>query len=193
MTRTSDGLTDGQLDWTHLTAAIPAQGLDMRRSATAEQRQAVAAALELLGLERLDVRYRITQAARGRFRLTGKLKARVVQACIITLEPVSADLAEPFDAEFWPADAMPDATAVAPPAGDRAVLEDDGPEPIEHNQIDAGRIVFEALATALDPYPRAPGAALEWPEPAVEDGAANGAPATGNPFAALAKLKSPGK
>lgn len=177
------------LDWTHPTAAIPAQGLDLRRSATQEQCQAIATALELLGLDRLDVRYRITQAARGRFRLTGKLKVRVMQACVVTLEPVAADLEESFAAEFWPADTIPDATEVAGSGGDRAVLDDDPPEPIEQNQIDAGRIVVETLATALDPFPRAPGAVLDWREPAAGERAASNGPAAGNPFAALAKLK----
>ena len=38
-------------------------------------------------------------------------------------------------------------------------------EPIEHGTIEVGRVVFETLSAALDPYPRKSGATLEWQDP----------------------------
>ena len=189
------------LGWTHPTTAIVATGLEVRGQATADQLVALAEFLGLLGLERLQARYKITQLPRGRFRLNGKLDAKVVQACVVTLDPVPADLRETFDVEFWPQEAVASAR-IKSGAGDQSVLQGDEPEPIVHNTIDAGRIVFETLAAALDPFPRAPHAMLELPRAHDEtadgptdrtvDGtvpAANGQTgASTHPFAALAKL-----
>ena len=52
------------------------------------------------------------------------------------------------------------------------------PEPVGPQGIDLGEAVAQQLAIALDPYPRAPGAALP-EEPR----------AAGGPFAALKSLK----
>ena len=51
-------------------------------------------------------------------------------------------------------------------------------------EIDVGRVVFETLSAALDPYPRKNGASLEWQDPE----SAEGVGASG-PFGALKKLK----
>ena len=180
------------LDWTHPTAAIPATGLDAHRKASAAEGAAVAAAADILGVERLEARYRITPAGRGRYLLEGKIRARVVQACVVTLDPVAAELAEPFSVEFWPPEA-PERKGKADPAPgavvEQEVFVDDEPERIENNAIDAGRIVFETLVTALAPYPRAPGAELELPSDAGNAGSDDAKP--DHPFAALAKLKPP--
>ena len=55
-------------------------------------------------------------------------------------------------------------------------------ERIENDRIAVGRIVYEALAAGLDPYPRKEDAAFEWRDPKLAEGA-------GNPFAVLKKLK----
>ena len=59
-------------------------------------------------------------------------------------------------------------------------------EPIEHGRIDVGRIVYETLSAAVDPYPRKAGAEFAADEV--------GGPLVGDygPFAALKKLKDRG-
>ncbi len=57
-------------------------------------------------------------------------------------------------------------------------------EPLEHDRIDIGRIVYEALSAGLDPYPRKEGAGFEWTDPKAAEGA-------GKPFAVLKKLRIP--
>ena len=167
-------------EWTHTTASIPEPGLDTRRSASEAQRREIAAVLDLVGLDRLDAAYRIEHIARGRFRLSGEIRARVIQACVVTLDPVVAEIRELFQIDFWPAEAIPDGAE-----GERAVLGEDPPEPIEQHRIGVGRIVYDTLAAALDPYPRLPEAAIERHEAKDET------PASAHPFAALAKLKRP--
>jgi hypothetical protein len=61
----------------------------------------------------------------------------------------------------------------------------DPPDPIIGGVIDLGQVVAEQLVLALDPFPRAPGAAFDSPADAP---AAEGTPTPG-PFAALAALR----
>lgn len=63
----------------------------------------------------------------------------------------------------------------------------DWPEQIVDGKVDLGPVLYEGLATALDPYPRAKGVEFAWADPA---GAGEEAPAVG-PFAALKQLKQP--
>jgi uncharacterized metal-binding protein YceD (DUF177 family) len=171
------------LNWTHETADVGEHGKSETRSATADERAHLVTALELLGCDALTATYEIRLLREGIFRLTGTFTADVTQACVVTLEPVAGHIEEGFAVEFWPADQVKRAAE-----GERAVLSGDDIEPIEGGRIDVGRIVFEHLSAALDPYPRKSGAVLEWHEP--ESGASEPKP---GPFAALAKLKPKAK
>jgi hypothetical protein len=62
----------------------------------------------------------------------------------------------------------------------------DWPEPIEGGKIDLGPVIYETLATALDPYPKREGVSFEWSE-APGAGAADEPPES--PFATLKRLK----
>jgi len=167
--------------WTYATADIPARGIDTTRTATAAEREALAAKLEILGLERLVVRYRITPLANGRFRLSGTVDARVVQACVVTLDPVETTLEEAMDVEFHPSEAP--AGSAAPSDEEMSALEAEEHEPIEHGRLEVGRIVTETVGASLPAYPRAPDAALEQHEAGPGDTGSTG------PFASLANWK----
>ena len=167
------------LTWSHRTAAIPESGLQRMVSATEAERMAIAKELGLVACQSVAVDYDICALGMGRYRLTGALDAHLTQACVATLEPVPQTIKEPFEVEFWPADSLPD-------IGDAEVevLRVPDVEPIDQGAIDVGRVVFEVLSAALDPYPRKAGATLEWQDPeSVEDEGASG------PFGALKKLK----
>jgi uncharacterized metal-binding protein YceD (DUF177 family) len=78
----------------------------------------------------------------------------VTQSCVITLAPVPAKVAESFSADFADEDRR---------KTDELDLDfeaDDPPEPIRNGHIDLGELAAEQLALALDPYPRAPDAAV---------------------------------
>ncbi len=73
------------------------------------------------------------------------------------------------------------------PEGGAVDLDDEPePEPIVGGQLAVGRIVFECLAAALDPFPRAAGATLDRHEAAPQSA---GAGAPSSPFAVLAKIR----
>lgn len=168
------------LAWIHTPRDVPSTGLVTHREATADELKALAEALELPSVEALTADYRLRPAAGGSVRLEGRLSAHITQECIVTLEPVSSVIETSFEALFVPeemtADQDDDGTATALDAPER--------EPMENGTLDVGRIIFEELASSLDPYPRKAGAAFEWTDAAV--------PASRtSPFAALARLRKP--
>src|SRR5262245_10072852 len=177
----SSDTADAEIAWSHHLAEIPAGGLEAERTASPTQLQAIAAALDLLAAEQLVVRYRIEPLPAGRYRLFGELDARVVQACVVTLDPVATDISEELTVEFWPSAQLPE-----PGSEEQGILAADEHEPIDNDRLDVGRVVFETLAAAIPPYPRAEDAALERHEVGPTTTGSSGS------FAALADWKPKG-
>ena len=78
----------------------------------------------------------------------------------------------------------------APRGGEVDLDEEPEPEPIVAGQIDVGRVVFECLAAAIDPFPRKPDATLDCALVAAAPRAPAGKPES--PFAVLANIKTKG-
>jgi uncharacterized metal-binding protein YceD (DUF177 family) len=171
------------ITWIHDTDAIAEDGLEVERIATAEERAELAKALELVACERLETRYSIQPLANGQYLAMGMVEAAVVQSCVVTLEPVSSRIVEQFEVDFWPPEKLSE-----PSSGEFGVLTGRDREPIENGTIPIGRIIYEHVATGLDPYPRKEGAEFRWPnlEARADDEPRD------SPFAALAKLKPKG-
>ncbi len=169
----------GPLTWTHRTTEIPEGGLHETRAATPAELAAIASELDLVSCEAMSADYVIKALGGGRYRMTGKLKARLTQECVVTLEPVQEAVAEELDVSFWPPDSLPQ-------TGEEELEVSSAPEiePIVHGEIEAGRVLFEILSASVDPYPRKPGARFEWEEAAGEEAAKEM-----GPFAALKNLK----
>jgi uncharacterized metal-binding protein YceD (DUF177 family) len=154
--------------------------------ASAKERAAVAELLDLSELSRLGLAYRLQRLGQGRLGLKGRLTAKLTQTCVVTLEPLPQELDVPVEVAFWPRSQIRDMEkAAAEDPASQGIL--DWPEQIIDGKIDLGPVLYEGLATALDPYPRAKGVEFAWTDPA---GSAEEAPAVG-PFAALKQLKQP--
>jgi uncharacterized metal-binding protein YceD (DUF177 family) len=167
------------LAWSHRVSEIPEGGLHIARAASAAERATLAEALGVVSCEEARAEYVITALGRGRYRMAGKVATHLTQSCVVTLEPLTSQVVEAFDVEFWPADIVPGASHT-----EEEVLGLPDIEPIEHGVIDAGRVVFETLAAGVDPYPRKEGASFAWPEQAGPSGAG-----AASPFAKLKALK----
>ncbi|GAB1363759.1 YceD family protein [Rhodobacter sp.] len=138
---------------TYRTAALSHRKVTRFRLAPdAAGRAAIAASLDLIDLPELVFEGEIAPAGRADFTLTGHLRARVVQACIVTLEPVPAVLDERITRRFLAEYEVPEGEEVEMP-------EDDSAEPLPE-VIDLAEILREAMALALPLYPRAAGAEL---------------------------------
>jgi uncharacterized metal-binding protein YceD (DUF177 family) len=143
-------------------------GRQLVLEATAAERAALATRLGVLGIERLSAEVRLKPEEGGTVLVEGRLSASLIQACIVSLEPVAETVDEPIAFRLLPPGREPQ----------------DGPEDLDEIEspdgvADLGEAVTEELALALDPYPRAPGAVLP--------GKAGGAVMGG--FAALAALR----
>jgi uncharacterized metal-binding protein YceD (DUF177 family) len=118
----------------------------------------------------------------GRFHVSGHVRGRVGQTCVVTLDPMESDIDEAIDLIFAPPEQVPEMAALVDEAEHSDGETPDPPEPIENGIIDLGRVATDALYLALDPYPRKPDAVFE---PLVE-----AADPEDHPFAALKALKT---
>lgn len=141
---------------------------------------AMADALGILGIRKLDFKGAVQAQAKTDWRLTAQLGATVEQSCVITLEPVTTRIDQPVTRDFIADLSVDLAEETEMPEDDTS--EELGPE------IDLTRVMTEALALALPDYPRREDAALiqsEFSAPGVT-------PMTDEdtkPFAGLAQLK----
>lgn len=143
-------------------------------SPDADSRAAIAAEMGIDALPKLDFRGEIRAESGDSWSLTGRLTARVVQPCVVTLQPVKSSIAEDIARRYSP--------HVATPEGDEVEMPDETLEPLGQF-IDISAVMIEELALALPEYPRAEGAALD--APTDEDAAPQD---TRRPFADLDKL-----
>jgi uncharacterized metal-binding protein YceD (DUF177 family) len=150
---------------------------------TPSERAAIAGLLDLVVLDQLSFTYRFYRRGEGRFVMQGTLVAYVTQTCVVSLEPMASALQVAVEIEFWPAPLVDQLAASADETASHGLV--DWPEPIVEGKIGLGPIIYETLATALDPYPRREGVSFEWPGEAE----APGSEQARNPFAALAQLK----
>lgn len=154
-------------------------------SADESERKALAARFDLIAIDSLAADYSLRREAAG-VRATGHLSARVVQACVVTEEPVPASVEEDFDIRFVPESG----------GGEEEVeLSEDDCDTVffTGGAIDLGEAAAETLALALDPFPRSPAAEAVLRDAGVvsedEAKAVSEADAKPNPFAGLAGLK----
>lgn len=84
-------------------------------------------------------------------RLSGRLEARLLQACVVTMEPVEMAVETAFDRWFSLAPEVPGGCVVVS-------AEEADMEPLEGERVDVALVVLEELSLALDPFPRSPGA-----------------------------------
>ena len=163
------------------------EGILLQLSAVPAQREALARQMQIPAVLNLTAQVRVVPdpAQDGHFLLKGQFEAEVEQTCVVSLEPVRQRVSESFLRRF--AAVVPARPAPEPGEDEAEWLDpeaDDPPDPLQDGAVDAGEVVAEALALALDPYPRKPGAA--WPEGYRPDPEAG---ENAGPFAVLAKLK----
>jgi uncharacterized metal-binding protein YceD (DUF177 family) len=124
--------------------------------------------------------------------IIGKIDAELTQACVVTLEPLAAEVHEDFEAWFAdPDNAVPLAKARKERQAEKGhqevpmLDESEDPEPIIDDKIDLGELVTQHLCLMIDPYPHAEGVVFEVGDDQQKDFTAS----VNNPFAALKDWK----
>lgn len=163
-------------------------------SADQETCAALSRRLGVEDIERLEATLNISRETAGRIFVQGSLKARVIQKCVVTLDPVEDWIEEEFDAWFADKEQAVSFTEAKKNRETRKghveveiSSEEDDPEPLYDGKIEAGELVTQYLALAINPYPHAQGAQYEVSD---EDRArAKPSDVRKNPFEALKNWK----
>ena len=154
------------------TDRIGPDGIEVTVDATAAECAALAERMQVPAVLSLTCRYRLTRpAATDGIEARGRLRARVVRTCVVSLDDFEAAVEEDFAARFVPAGQE----------GDEIDPESEDEIPFENGVIDLGEATAEQLGLALDPYPRQDG--VELPEQEADE--------PSHPFAALAARRQP--
>ena len=141
-----------------LDELVEGEPLTLAIEATPEQRAALGRRLGLVALGSLMADIRAAVGAAGRVRVDIDYRADVVQSCVVTLEPVTATVGERISQEFVRAAPPPDGATGAD--AEVSIDPEEGAERLKGGQLDAGELLTQYLALALDPYPRKEGASF---------------------------------
>lgn len=168
-----------------LVAQIPASGLHREFEAGQATREAIAEIAGLRNIPSASASFDMALKRGGRVQVTGSVRARIGQTCVVTLDPIENEIDEQIDLIFAPSgqiagQKIPHQSDLvdAPVAPDAETP--DPPEAI-NGVIDLGRLATDVLFLAIDPYPRKPDAVFEpYVEPAEPDD---------HPFAALKAMQ----
>lgn len=143
-----------------------------------EEREELARALELEAAPELEVEITASPWLEG-LEIAGRLRARLVRTCGVSLEPFDEVVDETFVRRL-----VPLGSRNAGAGERREVLIDPGmadpPDEVEGPGVDLAALITEELALAMDAFPRKPGAVFELP---ATDG-------DFSPFAALGPLRA---
>lgn len=176
-------MPDSDLPWSLpvAVAQLPEAGLHQVLETSAAQRELIAAAAGVNAVLEATATFDVVPEREGRVSVTGSVRARVEQTCVVSLDPVENALDETVTAVFAPASQIPvNPKPVQKEEGEDAEIPDP-PEPIVKGFIDLGQLALEHLILGIDPYPRKPDVAFVPPETPDDPDE--------HPFAALKALK----
>lgn len=144
-------------------AHIPDTGLHRELEASAAERLAMADLAGVRDIPSAQASFDVVPKSGGRVQVSGHVRARVGQTCVVTLDPIESEIDEAVELIFAPeaevrrlADLIEEGQD-----GEEPPEVADPPEAIVNGLIDLGRIATDALFLAIDPYPRKPGVKFE--------------------------------
>ena len=158
-------MTDKSDPWSVrvVVAQIPDTGLHSDFEAGPAARAAMAEVAGLREILSAKASLDVTPERGGRVHVAGRVRARIGQTCVVSLDPIENDIDEPIDLIFAPPEQIPVLADLVDEAAESDAEIPDPPEPIENGIIDLGRVATDALFLAIDPYPRRPDAVFEPP------------------------------
>lgn len=166
-------------------AKLPQNGMPVSFKPGEAEREALARFLGIVEVADLGAELLVRKWKRDGVEVTGRLRGRLVQESVVTLEPVHQEIDETIDAIFVPEGSK--LARIAPEGDGELHIDPDGddiPETFRGDRIDLGAYLCEAVGLALDPYPRESDAEFKEydTDPSPDAGKVS-------PFATLAKLK----
>lgn len=160
---------------------LPANGRNLKVKTNNAEREALARYLKVQSVDKMIAQLNVVPIKRG-VQLTGSLSAVIVQACVVTFEPVAQEIDEELNRVFL----LGQEDNKVETAGVEVFVDLDGddlPDYFEGPEVNFSALLLEVLGLAIDPFPRQDGAKLETSGDPREDS---------SPFAVLKGLKSTG-
>ena len=142
-------------------AQIPDTGMHREFEANPTQRRALADLGGLREVMSANASLDLALMREGRVHVVGRVKARIGQTCVVTLDPIENDIDEAIDLIFAPPEQIPALADLVDDAAESDAEIPDPPEPIVGGTIDLGRLATDALFLGIDPYPRKPDAVFD--------------------------------
>jgi uncharacterized metal-binding protein YceD (DUF177 family) len=182
-----DQISRSSVPYTVSVAKLPQKGMPVRLLANETELKVLAKAHDLEKVLMFEADMTVRKWRADGVKVTGMVKARIIQNCIVSLEPIENTIENEFEVILVPENSrlarVPDLTS-----GEIHIDFEgpDVPETFSGDRIDAGALAEEFFELAIDPYPRKPGA--EFAE--INDDA-DLAPKKPSPFAKLAQLRKP--
>ncbi|WP_421581160.1 YceD family protein [Shinella sp. M31] len=137
---------------------ISVNPVEVTLSANDKERAGLAELWSVLEVNALAATFTVQRWKRDGVRLKGRVTADIVQACVVTLDPVEAHIDEPVETVFVPEGSKLARMPIATETGEM-LLDPNGPDAPEiftGDTIDAGAVAAEYAALAIEPYPRKP-------------------------------------
>jgi uncharacterized metal-binding protein YceD (DUF177 family) len=144
-----------------IVAQIPDTGLHRKLEASAAERQAMAETGGLREVVSVQADFDVVPKSGNRIQVTGHVRARIGQTCVVTLDPMESDIDEEVDLIFAPEAEVRRLADLMEEGQDDQEQVADPPEAIVNGIIDLGRLATDVLFLAVDPYPRKPGVVFE--------------------------------
>ena len=123
----------------------------MKADASAEQRAAISARIEVLEISEFKASFTAEKIKSGVYQVKGKIKASLTQACVRTLTPVPDIIDESFSVMVMAEDLFNQLD----PEDEDGDIEDI--ELLGDGMVDLGEIAVQYLSLALNPYPTSAG------------------------------------
>lgn len=161
---------------------ISAKAQNLRLAASEAELEGLARLWNVLSVGSLTADLQASRWKKDGIRFSGRVHCELVQACVVTLEPVPAVIDEEIDQVF-----APEGSRLASPRLDERgemiidVDAPDLPDVFVGDSIDVGVVIAEFAALGIDPWPRKTGVVFE----EYNAGGTGGDDRPPSPFAAL--------
>lgn len=136
---------------------VPHKGIEVTLKSDDKERAALAKAHGLGEVRSFSADFIITPWKKSGIKIRGKVLAQIVQACVVTLEPIENQIDENVEIVMVPEHSRL-ARIPLDESGEMLIAADgpDIPETFSGDKIDIGAIAEEFFDLAIDLYPRKP-------------------------------------
>ncbi|WP_074381637.1 YceD family protein [Bartonella doshiae] len=150
--------------------SLPTKGIRVHICADQQECAHLAQNHDLIEVKCCEGKFHILPWKKRGVRVKGLLQARIVQLCVVTLEPLENILRENIEVVFVPEDSKLMKPKISEDTGELFLDAEgaDTPEIFHGDKIDVGAIMEEFFELAINHYPRKEGINMDVPENSEE-------------------------